>query len=251
MFEVQLVEHCNLNCAGCSHFSPVAKPEFVDVEEFRRDFERMGEIFSHESKAVYLLGGEPLLHPELNTLLKIVRSNFTSGQIVLVTNGILLLSLGEDFWRLCHDKNIEISVTHYPIKLNTEGIFRTAEKFGVKVELRSEDEKVLFRKDPIDLTGSQNIQESFALCMKHCSTLKHGKFYNCSFTPHVHHFNEAFGQNVAVTKDDYIDIYDEVSKDFILDFMCKPIPACRYCNMKGVNFFTNWHISKREMSEWV
>ena len=32
MFEVHLVDHCNLNCKGCSHFSPVSEKKFVDVE---------------------------------------------------------------------------------------------------------------------------------------------------------------------------------------------------------------------------
>lgn len=249
-----MAEHCNLNCAGCSHFSPVAKPEFVDVEEFRRDFERLGEIFSHECDTISLLGGEPLLHPELNTLLQTARANFTKGRIMLVTNGILLMSKGEDFWRTCHDNNIVISITYYPIKLDHEGIFRMAKKYGVELEMRSDEEKVLFRKDPIDLTGSHDIRENFALCLKggNCNTLKHGRFYNCSFTPHIHHFNEAFGENVIISEQDYLDIYSpDITADKILDWMCKPVPACRYCKIKEVNDHITWHVSKREESEWV
>ena len=36
-FEVALAEHCNLRCAGCDHFSPIAEPEFADIKEFERD----------------------------------------------------------------------------------------------------------------------------------------------------------------------------------------------------------------------
>lgn len=35
--EVQLAEHCNLNCAYCDHFSPIVQPEFLDTESFSRD----------------------------------------------------------------------------------------------------------------------------------------------------------------------------------------------------------------------
>ena len=28
--EVHLAEHCNLNCKGCSHFSPLAEKEFIE-----------------------------------------------------------------------------------------------------------------------------------------------------------------------------------------------------------------------------
>ena len=114
--------------------------------------------------------------------------------------------------------------------------------------------KVLFRKDPIDLTGSQNIRESFAFCKKAkvCSTLKYGKLHICPFTAHVHNFNEAFGKNVVITEDDYIDIYrDDITADKILDWICKPVPACRYCNIKGIDDHITWHVSRREESEWV
>lgn len=29
-----VVDHCNLNCAGCDHFSPMAKERFCSVEVF-------------------------------------------------------------------------------------------------------------------------------------------------------------------------------------------------------------------------
>ena len=64
-FEVHIAEHCNLNCKSCNNFSCIAEPEFVDVEEFRKDFARMGEIFSHECEQIYLIGGEPLLNPDI------------------------------------------------------------------------------------------------------------------------------------------------------------------------------------------
>ena len=59
-FEIHLVEHCNLNCKACDNFACIAEPEFVSVDKFNRDFERLGKIFSHECEYIYLLGGEPL-----------------------------------------------------------------------------------------------------------------------------------------------------------------------------------------------
>ena len=90
-FEIQLAEHCNLNCAGCNHFSSIADPEFVDVGEFEREVKRMGELFDHECERFYLIGGEPLLHPQIITLMKIARDNFSKGNITIFTNGTLLL----------------------------------------------------------------------------------------------------------------------------------------------------------------
>ena len=42
--EHHIVDHCNLNCVGCSHFSPISNPWFEDIEDFKRDFERLAEL---------------------------------------------------------------------------------------------------------------------------------------------------------------------------------------------------------------
>jgi len=33
--EMHIVNHCNLNCAGCNHFSPLAEPWFIEIEDFK------------------------------------------------------------------------------------------------------------------------------------------------------------------------------------------------------------------------
>ncbi|MBR1442338.1 MAG: hypothetical protein IJ583_02255, partial [Firmicutes bacterium] len=39
--EVNLADHCNLNCQMCDHFAPLAKPTFLDIKAFRKDMERL------------------------------------------------------------------------------------------------------------------------------------------------------------------------------------------------------------------
>lgn len=35
--ETHLVDHCNLNCRGCTHFCPVSPEIFIDVEDFKKN----------------------------------------------------------------------------------------------------------------------------------------------------------------------------------------------------------------------
>ena len=133
-FEVHLVEHCNLNCKGCSDFAPLAEPEFLDVEEFRRDVTRLAELFGHECDRVYLMGGEPLLHPDLLEFMRITRQVLPEGDIYVFSNGILLPKMPDDFWKACHDNNIRIWVSAYPIKIDADTIKAKAAKFGVNFE---------------------------------------------------------------------------------------------------------------------
>lgn len=256
-FEIHLAEHCNLNCKSCNNFSCIAKPELVDVEEFKRDFARMGEIFSHECEQIYLLGGEPLLHPEIITLMKTARENFTQGNIYVFTNGILLPSKSDDFWKACHDYNIGVLVSAYPIKIDVDTIRAKAEKFGVKFNWawgQDEKDRDTFMIDPINLKGDGNSTVNFIFCPRanNCINLHHGRLYPCSFAPFVHHFSERFGKNIAITDADSIDIYGNETADSILQKLTEAIPACRYCNMKNsARRKFKWGITEKNINEWL
>lgn len=259
-FEIHLAEHCNLNCAGCNHFSPIADPELADPEEFTRDFERMGELFGHECERIFLMGGEPLLHPEIVRLMKTARANFPSARIVLYTNGILLPQKDAEFWAACRDNNIRIMISLYPIKLDVEAIREAAKKYNVPLAWTSAPEAALkdssFVISPLDTSGSGDMVKSFAYCFEsnNCITLKHGKLFTCVFAAHVHHFSKKFGVEIPITEADCIDIYQETDGEAVLEKLARPIPACRYCS--GGRFTKSsrkihWHHSQQDISEWV
>ena len=252
-FEIHLAEHCNLNCAGCDNLSPLAEPEFVSVEEFMKDFKRMAELFNHECSRIHLLGGEPLLHPELLNLIEIARDNFTQGIINLYTNGILLPQQDDKFWQTCKKSNITLIITKYPINIDREKIMKNAEKFDIQVKwvgfegLKGKQ----FAMRPLNLSGSGDMKNNFAMCYRACVciALSHGKLFPCSLAPNIRHFNKYFKQNIPITEDDYIDIYQAKSGQEILKRLTQPIPLCRYCDL---NFKTvKWRVSERKMEEWV
>ncbi len=61
--------------------------------------------------------------------------------------------------------------------------------------------------------------------------MHHGKVYTCSLPTGIKHFNKYFNKNLEVTKADYIDIYEAKDLKEILEFVAKPIPFCRYCDV--------------------
>ena len=117
-FEVALAEHCNLNCVGCNHFSPLAPPSFPNLEEFTRDFKRMSHLFGDRTQQVKLLGGEPLLNPDINRYLRVARECFPQSEIMIITNGLLLPKMGDPFWETCKEGRIVIAPTKYPINFD-------------------------------------------------------------------------------------------------------------------------------------
>jgi len=251
--EVHVVEHCNLNCKGCNHFSSLAKEEYLQPEQFEKDIMRLAEL-SKKYFAIKILGGEPLLHPKLTEFFDIARKHFPTTTIQVTTNGILLTKQSDDFWHSCKKNKITVSVSRYPIKLNEKEIKKIAKTHGVKLLFNGSATKDRMCKLPLDLTGSQDIKKSFQKCAISwgcCTTLRDGKIYNCCIAAHIKFFNEYFKQNLEINEKDCIDIYKVNNKNEIINFLEKPFPFCRYCLTSEIKFAQRWGISNKEISEWI
>ena len=48
---------------------------------------------------IYLLGGEPLLHPQVSEFIREARKHFPETRIYVVTNGSLVMRQDDEFWR--------------------------------------------------------------------------------------------------------------------------------------------------------
>lgn len=254
-FEVHLAEHCNLNCKGCDNFSPLAQKEFADVKIFKKDLARLAVIFKNEAEEIVLLGGEPLLHPNINEFICISKEHFPESKITIITNGILLEKQKEEFWQLCCVNKVKILVTKYPVKINYEIIESIAAKYNVDfvyTDNTKEVEKTLFCL-PMDLEGKQDIKKSFALCHRgnNCISLMNGKLFPCTVAPNIRHFNSFFKTNLKVVEKDYIDIYKSEDPEEILKFLSQPIPFCRYCNIEKTYGNIKWEVSQKNIQEWT
>ncbi|GHV89637.1 hypothetical protein AGMMS50268_01400 [Spirochaetia bacterium] len=251
-FEVNITDHCNLNCVGCEHFSPLAAELNIDVDSYDHDCKRIGELVEGQVENIHLMGGEPLLHPRFIEILDITRKYFKIGVIEIVTNGILLLKQENVFWEKCNENDIKISITQYPIKLDYAAIETKAKLHKVNLGYYFIGNKTM-QKRPFDLEGKQNTEENFQICHmpNNCIQLRDGKLYPCVETAYISIFNNYFNKNLEVTDKDYIDIYKAKNKEEIFNFLCKPIPFCRYCNIKNMVRGLEWRNSKREITEWT
>src|SRR5581483_8702848 len=77
------MRRCNLACTYCNEFDDFSKP--VPLEEMYRRIDKLGAL---GTSVVTISGGEPLLHPQLDDVIRRIRSN---GMVAgLITNGYLL-----------------------------------------------------------------------------------------------------------------------------------------------------------------
>jgi MoaA/NifB/PqqE/SkfB family radical SAM enzyme len=251
--EYHLTEHCNLNCAGCIHFSSVADEEFADLQMFKNDMRRLSEILNGNIASVHLLGGEPLLHPQIEEFLVYTRSLLPKTHVHIVTNGILLLKMPGSFWETVKATNSIIKITAYPIKLNTDAIRKKAEEYRVRLIVQEHIQEN-WDKLVYDLEGRLDPEESFILCPRSnggCVRLYKGRLYPCTVVGNAEHFNKRFNQKLIHTEADSIDIYSNVTPEDIFSFLANPVPFCRFCDVKNRQVNQVWSLSKNDINEYL
>jgi hypothetical protein len=165
----------------------------------------------------------------------------------------------EDFWDNVKRNKIDIAISIYSEKIDYVAIISYARRKGVRINTQYEPgtklEK-LWWKYPIDIEGRQNASISYENCNlgRDCAQLKDGKLYACARIANIEYFNKHFCLNLEVMEKDYIDIYKTSNMKQIWNFLCSPVPFCKYCINESKDksaLFMNWGISKKELSEWV
>lgn len=253
--DIHLVDHCNLNCKGCTHFSPLAQEFYLDLDTYECDLTRLSKLTKGEVGSIFLLGGEPLLHPHVTEFFPIARRLFPDTKLVMITNAVLLPKQDDSFWQACRDNKIQIWVSKYDLTLDYATVENTAKSYGVFLGYtstrRTEDGAKEWIKYTLDPEGTQYYVNSSDWCaVKNCATLKKGKLYTCCTVAHIEHFNKYFNKNLEVTPYDYVDIYKVHSMRALEAALSKPIPFCRYCKT-GNHEMGVWAPSKKEISEWI
>ncbi len=239
--EVHVVDHCNLNCRGCTHFCNIAPEKFVKVEDFERDLREVAKkITIGELK---ILGGEPLLHPELPQFLYKAREIFPNTKILLTSNLILLDTMKDDFWSAMKDNNISFQFTKYPTMNNkfVHYLDLIAEQGITLDNIHVANEFWLMRNPKGD---SDPLYEYNHCCDAYCRQLRDGRLYICPDACYMDYYNAYFNKNIPVDKG--IDIYNHTGEE-IYKYLTTPKETCKFCTSKKI---VPWSQSKKEVDEW-
>lgn len=219
--EIQIVDHCNLKCNSCNHFSNIAKEWYMSEIEFKFCLTKIKkELVPHGLERIMILGGEPLLHPQLKKFCEYAHKLFigTKVHIDVLTNGIILNTLSDTELEE-YKKWITFIVTPYP-HFNTDKI--------EKNNLVLSQSRLFFIPNTVDEKGTQNTTE----CKKQvlpCIFIRNYKVYMCPFAGTIHIYNNYCNKNIPITKNDYISIYD-LTFNKLKDFISKyPQDICKYC----------------------
>ncbi len=259
--QFQVVDHCNLNCVSCMTASPLAKPYFADINEFEKDLRRMSDLTGKHISTFGLLGGEPLLHPNIGDFAEMARIILPNTDIRIVTNMLLIKKMDAKFYKQVVDSNIQFECSIYFTKDKYD--YEEAFSFMKQKGIDSRNIIVLtrgvrsFHNISLNLAGYISQPYRYESCdVRDCLSLKSGKLYHCPVSQNAIHIKEYFGlekEQLMHMPDDYIDIYSCMHPDDIAIFMNNPSPFCGYCDVNKKNNSPQipYRQSKRLLGEWT
>ena len=138
--QLVVTDDCNLSCGYCNEYIPGAPPVPWPILQARID-----KLDTLGVRVYDLLGGEPLMHPELMDIIRYIRVKRRSGNIViLITNGFLLDAekvaqwneAGLDLMQISVDSIVPTAVSHKALKTVLPKLHMLAReaRFHVKVQ---------------------------------------------------------------------------------------------------------------------
>ena len=256
--EYSITDNCNLNCAYCCHYAPIATKYFVRLDKFEDDITQLA-ILTNQGKdlgTLGLLGGEPLLHPNLIEMCYHARIMLPYSRVRITTNGLLLKKLSKPDLCCLRRFDIEVLISKYRDTDNFDEMVNLLEEYKIVHKFCQNNNLIQFAKYGMDETGSQDKEESHNNCelwkeYYTCHELREGKLYPCSQIARATVLNKRFGTNFKVTDNDYINIYKHNLAE-IEEFLKHPVDFCKYCKTKSWNNNVGtWKLSTKQKEEFV
>ncbi|GHV13750.1 hypothetical protein AGMMS49938_08750 [Fibrobacterales bacterium] len=245
--ETHVADRCNLNCKGCSHFSPIAQKNSYSIDEFKKDIERLAE-FIDEIKIFRLLGGEPFMTSNLKEYIVLSRKFYPTSDLRIVTNGLLIHKADCNLIETIKKNNVQLDISLYhPTLTIIDKILKTLKKNNLRYNLLGPIKK--FRKQ-VYFSANSNIISTFKNCkFKNCTFLYKGNISACPAPSLYYLLNTKFGTNFN-GESDVLSIHSpNVTTKQILEFINRPLDVCKYC---GEYLEIDWEQSTvANISDWL
>jgi hypothetical protein len=254
--EFQVTDHCNLNCKGCTHFSNLEEKEiFADLNTYISDIKRVKELFWGIS-TIRLMGGEPLLNPELWQFIRVTRTVFPDADIRIVTNGLLLPKTDESLFFAMRDTYSGFDVSPYiPTMKIMDKIRRTIRENNLELKMTSmgigKSKHIDHFYKKLTLNPVNDSRRSFKKCEYYgCLFLRDGTISQCPVAKLIGKFNSAYNLHYPVNEGR--NIYEKINPWELEQSLHNPIDFCAYCTEISQSF--RWERCPRKKSmveDWV
>ncbi len=252
-----LVDHCNMSCVRCSHFSPLAPKDgfYLDEKTFERDCKRLSELTGGDIDEIQLSGGEPTLHPRVHIFPYIVRKYFPKTKIIIITNATRILDMQDEFFQSCRENEVQLWISKYPVKLDYDAVLESLRAKGIAVTFgntgNSEDKPKEMWGLPMRLEGGMDKQHNFDCCLCMQYIVREGILYPCANSAYIDLFNNYFQKELPGPEVNGVDIYKVKDLEELTQKISQAIPLCEFCDAQNRLPGIPWRVSKKEINEWI
>ena len=246
--EANLADGCNLNCRGCLHFSNLyRKDEIPDSNEL---LDSIAEIAKHcEIFQFRVLGGEPLLNPDLEEFLIKLRKILPNADLAVISNGILIPKMPESLFKTMKENYIGFNLTLYsPTLKMKDRIYEVLDKSGVAYgshEAKTDKFEKFLCLEPNDID-----LKPYEVCEpRGILVVKEKCLYRCPVEAYIDKYYERF--NIDLKAPDGINIF-EFKGDWnrlVVDLYLRPRSLCNFCSTESS--FYEWSNGKPEKDDWL
>lgn len=182
--EAHVVDHCNLTCAECCSLSPLLPARFTSPAALADDLALATRVLA--PRVFKLVGGEPLLHPEIVELARVARRSGIAPRVSLTTNGLLLPRMPDALW----EELDALTISRYPAPVLPAALVADVEakaaRFGVRLNWKQQDAFVTMSL-PARRDDDAETARIFARCWlrERCHLVRDGRFYTCTRPVHL------------------------------------------------------------------
>lgn len=229
--EVPITTKCSLNCEECNNLIQYYQsPKNFDTKQLISDIKRICGV-SRRIKTLRILGGEPLVHPDLSIVLEELKKIDKIEHIEVVTNGTLLFD--DKCARLLKSKKFSVDISNYGEHSRKYAeLIRQLDRKRISYHTQEKQKawKALSSCRCRE-RSSMELQQVFAACTEDCHSLLDGELHLCARSSHgtdLGLFQKCRGEYVCVRK-----AYEKRRlKEQIYDLLNrKQITACNYCDL--------------------
>ncbi len=229
--EVPITTKCSLNCKECNNLIQYyQQPKNSDAVQIIKDIRRICSV-TKRIKLMRILGGEPLVHPDLLFILKELKKIDKIEKVEVVTNGTLLFSA--NCVRVLKHSKFSVDISNYGTHSSKYvELIRQLDRNHIRYHTQKEQKSwKALSSCRCRERSDKELKEAFSACMEDCHSLLNGELHICARSAH--------GTDLGLFEkrsEDYVCVYracrkSELKKQIFAMLNKKMIAACNYCDM--------------------